>query len=109
MKVDFNNLRRQAIYACDALTQKLNDAIIRNDDSYAKPNGYEWDVNLKGYVLIEAEDIRKQMDSLRMMVGSIAMTFEEENEDFKDVYEEVFPTREEGGMKHFNDEVEELN
>lgn len=109
MKVNFNNLRKQAIYACDALTDKLNSAIIRNEDEYAKPNGYDYTQNLKGYVLVDAEYIQKQMDSLRQMVGAIAMVHEEDNEDFKDVYEEVFPTREEGGMKYFNNEVEELN
>lgn len=76
MTVNFNNLRKQAIYSCDSLTEKLNDAIIRNDENYATPNGHGYDVNLKGYVLIDAEEIQKYMDGLRRMIGGIAMTYE---------------------------------
>jgi len=108
MQVNFNNLRKQAVYACDSLTEKLNRAIIKTNDEFAKPNGYDWSVNLKGYVLIDAEDIQKQMDTLRQMIGSIAMTYEPNDEDFKDVYEEIFPENEDKRMACFNEEEEEL-
>lgn len=87
MKVNFNNLRKQAIYACDRITEKLNRAIDK-----------------EGTITIEAEDIQKEMDDLRMLIGSVACVFEENNEEFKDVYSEVFPEDKEGRMKCFNDE-----
>lgn len=108
MEVNFNNLRKQAVYAIDSLTQKLNNAIIKTDDECAKPNGCEWSVNLKGYVLVDAEDIQKQMDSLRSMIGSIAMCYEPDDEDFADVYAEIFPEDKDTRMKCFNDEEDEF-
>lgn len=107
MKVDFNNLRKQALFNFDRLTEKLNYAIIKTDDEFAKPNGCDYDLNLKGYVLIDAEDIQNQMESLRSLIGSIAMTYTEGDEDFSDVYEEAYPINESKRMKHFNDEDEE--
>lgn len=107
MEVNFNNLRKQAVYAIDSLTQKLNNAIIKTDDEHAKPNGCDWSVNLKGYVLIDAEDIQKQMDSLRSMIGSIAMCYEPDDKDFADVYAEIFPKDKDTRMKCFNEEEEE--
>lgn len=107
MNVNFNNLRKQAIHACERLTQKLNDAIIKEDGQYAKPNNvyHDQQVNIKGYVLIDAEEIQKDMDSLRSMIGGVAMVYEEGNKDFADVYAEVFPD-ENSSMKSFNEEEE---
>lgn len=105
MTVNFNNLRKQAIYAYDRLTQKLNDAIIKNDEQYAEPNDESYQ-NIKGYVLINAEEIQKDMDSLRQMIGSIAMTYIEGDNEFKDVFQELFPEEHEG-LKHFNEENDE--
>lgn len=106
MKVNFNNLRKQAMFSYERLCDKLNYAIIKNDDQYAEPNGMDRSVNLKGYVLVDAEEIQKDMESLRSLIGSIAMTYEEGNEDFKDVYEEAFPEKEEKRLPYFNDEKE---
>lgn len=108
MNVNFNNLRKQAVYAMDSLTEKLNQSIIKTNNEYAKPNGCDWDVNLKGFVLIDAEDIQKQMDTLRSMIGSIAMCYEPNDEDFADVYAEIFPEEKDERMKCFNEEEEEL-
>lgn len=107
MKVNFNNVRKQAVYAYEGLVEKLNSSIIKTDDQYAKPNGvwHGQDVNLKGYVLIDADDLQKQLDSLRSMIGAIAMTYTEGDEDFKDVYQEIYP-KEEQSMPSFNEEVE---
>ena len=86
MKVNFNNLRKQAIYSHDRLVQKLNSA------------------NENGTITIDAETIQREMDDLRSMIGSIAMTYEDNNEDFKDVYSEVFPEDKDERMKSFNDQ-----
>jgi hypothetical protein len=107
MTVNFNNVRKQAIYAYDRLTQKLNDAIIKNDEQYAEPNDFDRSVNLKGFVLIDAEDIQKDMESLRQMIGTIAMSYEEGDEEFKDVYSEIFPEEKKEVMKCFNEEEDE--
>lgn len=104
MKVNFNNLRKQAIYSYDSLVEKLNAAIIKEDISGTWVDGFGW-VN-KGSVIIDAEDLQKNLDDLRSLIGSIAMVYEEGNEDFKDVYSEVFPEDKEERMQSFNDEVE---
>lgn len=100
MKIDFNNVRRQAVNSMDRLTKKLNDSIIKVDH-YAKPNDVEWEVNVKGYVLVDADYIQNEMDNLRMLIGSIAMTYKPDDEDFKDIYEELFP-EENQSMASFN-------
>lgn len=107
MKVNFNNVRKQAIYRYDSLVEKLNKAILK-DDQWAKPNDvyHGQEMNIKGYVLIDAEDLQKDLDDLRMLIGTIACTYEEGNEDFANVYDEVFPEEKEERMQSFNDEVE---
>ncbi len=104
MTVNFNNLRKQAAFALDDLTEKLNEAIIQNDDQYALPNevSHGQQVNLKGYVLVDVESIQKHMDDLRMMVMSIAGTFEPESEEFKDLLDEIDENR---GVAYFNEEA----
>jgi|ERR1044071_6822898 hypothetical protein len=108
MKVNFNNVRKQALYRYDDLVNKLNAAIIRNDDQYAKPNDifHGCDVNLRGYVVIDAEDIQDTLNDLRMMLCTIASCYEEGNEDMKDVFSEVYPEGTEEGMVCFNEEEE---
>ena len=94
MNVDFNNIRRQAIYAYDSLVEKLNSKILTKDQ-YAKPNGiyHDQSTNIKDYVLIDADYIQGDLDTLRQMIGAIAGTYEKENEDFIDIYEEVYPKK----------------
>lgn len=74
MKINFNNVRRQACFAYDRLVNKLNTA-----------KEYE------GYILVDPSWIQKDLDELRQLIGSIAMTYEEGNDEFKDVYEEEYP------------------
>lgn len=104
MNVDFNNLRKQAAYSLDRLTRKLNDAIILNNQ-YAVPNGtfHGQEMNIKGYVLIDADDIQKTMDNLRGEIAAICYTYEKDNKDFKDVFDEV---EENGGLAWFNEYIE---
>jgi len=103
MTVNLNNLREQAIHAYDGLVDKLNNSIIK-ESQYANTND-EGVCNIKGYVLINASDIQKDVDSLRRMIGAIAMTYIEGDDDFKDVYQEVFPNKDQQ-MRLFNKEIE---
>lgn len=106
MRVDFNNLRRQALHRYDALVDKLNSAII-TDSQWAKPNDvhHGQEINIQGYVLIDADDIQEEMDDLRMLIGAVAATHCCDDEDFKDIFSEVYP--EDGaGLKLFNNKEE---
>lgn len=107
MKINFNNVRKQAIYAYEKLVNELNSAIIKNDQ-WAKPNDVYHDkqINIKGYVLVDAEAIQKCIDTLRITIGTIGMAFEEENEDFRDVYQEIYPEENKKRMPCFNQEEE---
>lgn len=88
MKINFNNVRMQACYAHDRLVKYLNAC-----------NDHE------GYLLVDPELLDKHLNDLRQMIGSIAMTFEEGSEDFKDVYQEIYP--EPKTMETFNYEEDE--
>jgi hypothetical protein len=109
MKVNFNNVRKQALYRYDSLVNKLNSAIIRNEDQFAKPNDlfHGCDVNLKGYVLIDAEDIQETLNDLRMMLGTIASVYEEGNDEVQDVFSEVYPEGSGKEMACFNEEEDQ--
>ncbi len=76
MKINFNNCRKQACYAYDRLVDVLN---------------YSRDEDDKNIIVIDADDLYDVMNDLRMFIGSCAMTYEEGNEDFKDVFEEIYP------------------
>ena len=106
MKVNFNNLRKQSVYAYEKLVKELNASIVKGDQ-YAKPNAiyHDQQVNIKGYVLVDAEAIQKHLDSLRTMIGAIAATSMEDEEEFKDVYQEIYPKDGET-MPCFNEEEE---
>ena len=97
MRVDFNNLRRQALHRYDALVDKLNSAII-TDSQWAKPNDvhHGQEINIQGYVLIDADDIQEEMDDLRMLIGTMACCSYENDDEFKDVFSEVYPN--DGGL-----------
>ncbi len=107
MKINFNNVRKQANYRYDSLVKTLNDAILKTDQ-WAKPNDvyHGQEINIKGYVLVDAEAIQKDMDDLRMLIGTIASVYEEGSEEFENVYDKVFPEDKEERMQFFNKEVE---
>lgn len=104
MTINYNNLRKQAIYSYESLVEKLNNSIIKKSQHTELSDG-EYS-NIKGFVLIDAKEIQKDIDSLRRMIGAIAMTSMDGEEEFKDVYQEVFPN-EDQSMKTFNDEESE--
>ena len=105
MNVDFNNLRTQLAYSCDDLIKKLNGAILK-DSQYAKPNDvwHNQEVDIKNYVLIDVDDIQRTMDNLRGEIASVCLTYEKNNEGFKDVFGEV---EQNGGLSWFNEENED--
>jgi len=70
VKIDFNNVRRQAINSYNGVIDILNNG-IRADAS-----GYNC---TKVYV----EDIRDHLNDLRQAIIGIACTYEENNADFK--------------------------
>lgn len=75
MKVDFNNLRRLTLFSYEGLVKKLNEKIYPN-----------------GVIEMDARDIQEEMDNLRQFIGSIAMTYEPDDENFKNVFEEQYPS-----------------
>jgi hypothetical protein len=108
MKVNFNNVRKQALYRYDDLATRLNAAIIKDDEQWARPNDihHGQSINLKGYVCIDAEDLDEVMNDLRMLLGTIASCYLEGDEDHKDVFSEVYPEGTEKAMVCFNPEDE---
>ena len=76
MNIDFNNVRRQACFAYDALADKLN----------SKLDGYK-----KRTATFDADDIQEEMDELRAYIGAIACSYQPDDPDFKDVFSELYP------------------
>jgi len=103
IKVDYNNVRKQAILAHDNLVQKLNKSIVK-DKQYADIDGKR--CCIKGFVLIDTNDIQEYIDTIRTMIGVISMTSIEGDDEFKDVYQEIFPN-EDQRMKLFNDDKQD--
>ena len=103
MTIDFNNVRKQAVFSYDNLCQKLNHA--------RRKSGGDWIDNYgtlnTGDIVIDPDDIQKEMDNLRMLIGTIAMTYETDDEKFADVYSEIFPENEDTCMQSFNPDAED--
>ena len=95
MEVNFNNLRKKTCYAYDRLANKLNIAI----------NEYENEYSEKGSLLIECDEIQREMDDLKQLIGSIAMCFNNDDPDMKDVFEEIYP--DDKMMVDFNPDADE--
>lgn len=89
MKVNFNNLRRQAVIAHNKLVMKLNEAKCPDKavgdwiDDYGQLR--------ENTIIIEADELEDVMNDLRQMIGGVAMTYKEGDEDFKDIYAEMYP------------------
>lgn len=75
MKVNFNNLRKQAVFSYDRLVKKLNRNII--DD---------WGEKV---VRIDPDDIQEDLDDLRRLIMSIALVYEIWISFIKDLDEEI--------------------
>lgn len=82
MKVNFNNLRKQALYSYHRLARTLNNNMY---DTYQ-------DTHEENQLSFSADLIQKDMDELRMFLTFIACVYEEGNEEFmnlEDVCDEI--------------------
>jgi hypothetical protein len=99
MEVNFNNLRKQAAYTLDKLTKKLNNGVL-NQTEYGEGLDGE---RKKGNILVDSREIQKEMDEIRSLILTICSVYEPEDEDFKDVSEEIEKS---GGVAVFNENLE---
>jgi len=76
MKVDFNNVRLQAVNAYKELVEVLNKNISE-------------DHNGMNIVQIDISELQKPLDDLRTMLATIACTYDKLNEEFKDLTDEI--------------------
>lgn len=74
MKVDINNIRRILLGDYTELCLILNESI-----------------NTNGKIILEANEIKAQMDNLRLCLGIIAATSIEGREDFKAIEGKELP------------------
>lgn len=94
MEVDFNNLRKKAVYAYERLAKTLNASIrTEGDGEFLAPN---YNVNNKTpnywpHVAVRTADIQEAMDDLRGLIGTIAMLHDDEDADVRNVFDEIFP------------------
>ena len=95
MEVNFNNLRKKTCYAYDRLANKLNNAIKEYEKEYSE----------KGTLMIDCDEIQREMDELKQLIGSMAMCYNENDPDMKDVFEEIYP--DEKTMVDFNPDADE--
>ena len=74
MKVDINNIRRISIEDYRDLCMILNESIKTN-----------------GRIILEAKDIKAQMDNIRLCLGILAATSIEGRDDFKTIEARELP------------------
>ena len=92
MEVNFNNLRKQAIYAYEKLVDKLNFSM----------QNYEIDYNEKNIIKINAKEIENDLNSLKTILGTIALCNIPGDDDIKDVFSEIYPEDSERCMTSLN-------
>ena len=101
MKVDFNNVRKQACLAHDRLVSILDNGKCVEEDSIGE--------YIEGYgrldkdtIILDVEQLEDVMNDLRMKIGTIAMC-SDGSDDVKTVYEELYPENNpKKRMKEFN-------
>ena len=74
MKINFNGVRRNACLTHDELVRALN-----------KCKSHE------GYILVDPNILTNYLGDLRTFLCSIASTYVEGDDDFKDVFNELYP------------------
>lgn len=84
MNVNFNNLRKQAIYSYHRLCTTLNENTDKN-----------------GFISLDATDIQRDMDNLRSQLWGICCTYREGDDSFKELTEEIDAK---GEIANFNPE-----
>ena len=90
--VNVNGLRKKAMFTLDRLTVSLNRSLVESQKEYND--------NL---IRIDAVDIQREMDDLRMLIGSIGSLSIEGSDDFKDVFSEAYQG--DSSMVAFNEEA----
>ncbi len=110
MEVDFNNLRAQAAFALDNLTEELNAGLLKEQDGTPKfeisnqtdENGKDrW---ARGNLLVDSDRIQKHMEELRSLVMTINAVYEPNDPEFQDNSELI---KRNGGCRHFNEDSNE--
>lgn len=76
MKVNFNNLRKQALFSYDRLARKLNKNLKESIVQGTDPGRFYY---------LKADDIQQSMSDLRMYLCSIACVYEEGDSEFADL------------------------
>ena len=84
MNVNFNNLRKQNVYALERVVELLKEA---KDE--------------EGVITINAEELEDDINSALSYAHTICCIFEEGNESFKDLTDEI------GDIEWFNREEDE--
>ena len=87
MKVNFNNLRKKACVAYNSIVDTLNET------AKSPPHGED-------EMVVYKDDIQDDLNWLRDCLSGIICTYEEGNEDFKDLSDEI-------ELKSFNYEEDE--
>lgn len=74
MKVNFNAVRRNACLTHDKLVRALNKC-----------------KNHEGHILVDPNILENYLGDLRSFLCTIASTYIEDDDDFKDVFSELYP------------------
>ena len=77
MKVNFNAVRRNACLTHDKLVRSLNKC-----------------KNHEGYILVDPSILKNYLGDLRSFLCTIASVYIEGDDDFKDVFNELYPESE---------------
>lgn len=80
MTVNFDGLRSQLAYTYDKLAQALNNSIKESKKDYDD-----------GMIRIYPDDIQEEMDDLRSRIMVLCCCYEDKEDGFKDISEEVKP------------------
>lgn len=83
MKVSFDGLRTRLAYSYHSLCKTLNNSI--------QESGKEYSDNM---IRVDPDEIQEEMDDLRMYIMTLCACYEEGEDGFKDISEEVKPIAE---------------
>jgi hypothetical protein len=103
MDVNINNLRKQAAYSLDKVIKTLNNGILP-EKTFSSHDVDGKSKQFEGDVLINKNDIQKNIDELRSNIWVLLCVYDDKDPDFKCVYEEVENS---GGIARFNEDIDE--
>jgi hypothetical protein len=84
MKINLNGVRKSAAYSLDRLIKKLNAGMLSDYESVLE--GGEW---VRGDVLVDSNDIKKDIAELRNVIWTLLCCYDENNPLFAEVWQEV--------------------